>query len=61
MTQEVKAKTSNTINVNEQPPATQFTTNYTAKHNALAVTGWGALMQGQTKKYYPTIGGVEIF
>ena len=24
-------------------------------------TGWGTKMQGQTKKYYPTIGGVEIF
>jgi len=41
MTQEIKAKTGNTINVNEKPPVTQFTTNYTVKHNALAVTGWG--------------------
>ena len=51
MTQEIETKTGRTINVNEQPPATQFTTNYTAKHNALAVTGWGTKMQGQTKKY----------
>ncbi|MBN1118068.1 MAG: hypothetical protein JXA77_12730 [Bacteroidales bacterium] len=54
-------ETSRTASVGNQPPASQPTTKNTIKHNALAGTGWGQNMQGQTKKYYPTIGGVEIF
>lgn len=54
-------ETCRTASVKDQPPASQLTTEYTVKHNALAATGWGQNMQGQTKKYYPTIGGVEIF
>ena len=60
MTQEVKAKTGRTIDVNEQPPATQLTTNNTLKHNANGHTGWGAKMQGQTKKYYPRYEGGDF-
>lgn len=41
MAQEIKAETGTMINVNEQPPATQFTTNDTTKHNARVSTGWG--------------------
>jgi len=49
------------MNVGDQPPASQPTTKDTIKHNALVPTGWGQKVQGQTKKYYPTTGGVEIF
>jgi hypothetical protein len=51
MPHKIEMVTGRAINVKEQPPAAQFTTNYTTKHNALAVTGWGRKMQGQTKKY----------
>ena len=61
MTQEVKAKTGRTIDVNEQPPATQLTTNNTLKHNANGHTGWGAKMQGQTKKILPEVRGWRFF
>jgi len=40
------------VNVGDQPPASQPTTKDTIKHNALADTGWGQKVQGQTKKYY---------
>jgi len=49
------------MNVGNQPPASQPTAKNTIKHNALVPTGWGQKVQGQTKKYYPTIEGVEIF
>jgi len=43
-----------TTSVDDQPPASQPTAKNTVKHNAHVSTGWGAKMQGQTKKYYPT-------
>jgi hypothetical protein len=43
MTQKIETKTGNPVNVNEQPPAAQLTTNDTTKHNACVSTGWGAI------------------
>jgi len=40
-----------TTSVDDQPPASQPTAENTVKHNAYVSTGWGAKMQGQTKKY----------
>jgi len=60
ITQKVTFNTSRTIDVNEQPPAAQLTTNNTLKHNADGHTGWGAKMQGQTKKYYPRHEGGDF-
>jgi hypothetical protein len=51
MLQEITANTSRTMNVNDQPPASQLTTENRVKHNARMDTGWVTMMQGQTKKY----------
>jgi hypothetical protein len=44
-------KANLTATVSDQPPAGQLITKNTFKHNAHVVTGWGTMMQGQTKKY----------
>jgi hypothetical protein len=60
-TKELKLDTCRLATVDDEPPASQPTTENTSKHNAYVSTGWGAKMQGQTKKYYLEERKVEIF